>query len=95
MSKRYLFPLTDAEREALDQITREVKANAGAFRRAGILPRADEAEGWADVGIARAFGVSARKGERAISSSTSGVRDRSGSRSTRRRRTASWRTTTR
>ena len=65
MSKRYLFPLTDAEREALDQMTREGKADAGAFRRAGILPKADEAEGWADVGIARAFGVSARKGERA------------------------------
>ena len=38
MSKRYHFTLTDAERVALDQMTREGKADAGAFRRAGTLP---------------------------------------------------------
>jgi len=65
MSKRYHFTLTDAERETLDQMTREGKADAGAFRWAGTLLKSDEAEGWVDEGIARAFGVSARKGERA------------------------------
>jgi len=64
MNKRYLVTLTDAERQALDQMVRKGKADARVLGRARILLKADEAEGWTDQQIAEAFGVSTRTVER-------------------------------
>jgi transposase len=64
MNKRYLVTLTDAERESLDILLRKSKAAAPVLRRARILLKADEAEGWTDEQIADAFDISARTVER-------------------------------
>jgi hypothetical protein len=95
MSKRYLVPLTDAEREALDQMNREGKADAGAFRRAVTFLKATRPRAGPTKASPGPSASPPARGSGPVRSSSSGVRDRSGSRSIRRRRPASWRTTTR
>jgi transposase len=65
MNKRYLVTLTEDERQSLESMLSKGKTAARVLRRAAILLKADETEGWTDERIADAFGVSARTVERA------------------------------
>jgi len=64
MNKRYRVTLTDDERQSLELMLRKGKADARVLRRARVLLKADQAEGWTDERIAEALGVSARTVER-------------------------------
>lgn len=65
MNKRYLVTLTEDERQFLESMLSKGKADARVLRRAAILLKADEAQGWTDEQIAEAYGVSTRTVERA------------------------------
>ena len=56
-SKKYVVRLTDAEREALQQVVGKFKGNSSKVRRAQVLLKSDaDGPDWTDVKIADAFG---------------------------------------
>jgi hypothetical protein len=56
-SKKYLVRLTDAEREALQQVVGKFKGNSPKVRRAQVLLKSDaDGPDWTDAKIADAFG---------------------------------------
>ena len=62
--KKYVVPLTDEERQQLEQLLTKGKAAARTLRHAQALLKADQPEGWKDADIAEAFALSVRTVER-------------------------------
>jgi hypothetical protein len=61
MQKKYIVRLTDAEREALNQLVKKRRVSAQKVRRAHVLLKADaDGPNWTDSEIAEAFDASTR-----------------------------------
>ncbi len=57
MRKKYIVKLSDAERETLTEIVRNLKGSSQRVRRAQVLLKADaDGPAWTDAKIAEAFG---------------------------------------
>ena len=57
MLKKYIVRLSDAERQALEQIVRKLKGSSQKVRRAQVLLKADaDGPAWTDAKIAEAYG---------------------------------------
>ena len=57
MLKKYIVKLSDAERETLTEIVRNLKGSSQRVRRAQVLLKADaDGPAWTDAKIAEAFG---------------------------------------
>jgi hypothetical protein len=56
MIKKYVIRLSDSEREACQEIIKNLKGSSQKFRRAQILLKADaDGPGWSDDKVAEAF----------------------------------------
>src|SRR3954465_1632019 len=61
MNKKYVVRLSDSERDACQEILKNLKGSSQRFRRAQILLKADaDGPAWSDVKIAEAFNCRVR-----------------------------------
>ena len=61
MAVRYIVTLTESERNELQEIVSKNKANRNTIVNAFILLKADQACGWSNKDIAKAYNVSTKK----------------------------------